>query len=325
MGYEPVLSDEGDVYYNPVSHTHNSCLDEVSNCQMFVLIIGGRYGGTHINSSESITNEEYRIAVNNNIPVFTLVDSAVSSDHHLYQINGKNSEIDRDKVNYPASDNVKIFHFINEVRKNTINNAIHPFRNFSDIEAYLKKQWAGMLFDFILKSRNEKQSELTNKLLTDLSMVSRKTEELLKSVYGKLDQVNAQQVINSVSDTINAEKFVLSVLKMTGMTHLKNTDINRLVNTSMAKGWAQYLVDAADFHITTETEYPDGTQCTVLWPPKLGTGGFGVTLQEYENGNVIELENADYAHSFSFLKALEPQKKKEILERLLPPSESSQL
>ncbi|MDP1845332.1 MAG: DUF4062 domain-containing protein, partial [Candidatus Moranbacteria bacterium] len=26
MGYEPVLSEEGDVFYDPAMHTHDSCL-----------------------------------------------------------------------------------------------------------------------------------------------------------------------------------------------------------------------------------------------------------------------------------------------------------
>lgn len=314
MGYDPVLSDEGDVFYNPLSHTHTSCLDEVSNCQIFVLIIGGRYGGTHIGSTESITNEEYRIAVKNNIPVFTLVDSSVSSDHHLYQMNGKNSEIDRDKVTYPASDNVKIFHFINEVRKNTVNNAIHPFRNFLDIETYLKKQWAGMLFDFLLKAKNEQQSEITNKLLDDLSQASRKTEELLKFVYGKLDDANAEEVISSVSDTVNAEKFVKYVLRMTQGERLDWTNIDRLTSVSMANGWAQYLIDAADFVETVESD--DETEYVVLWPPK--QRGTGRAIKKLLDAEETISDNFDYEESFESLRSLSNDKRRRVLQELLP-------
>jgi hypothetical protein len=252
IGYEPVLSDDGDVFYNPQSHTHDSCLDEVSTCQLFVLIIGGRYGGIHQDSTESITNEEYRTAVSNNIPIFTLVDQSVSSDHHLYQMNGKNDDIDRDKVTYPASDNVKIFHFINEVRKNTINNAIQPFKNFLDIEEYLKKQWAGMLFDFLLKAKNEQQLSLTNNLLSDLSIASKKTQELVKFVYGKLNDVNAQEVIDNVSSKVEAGIFIDKILSMLDGSKLVNTNITRLLKISMDQDWTDYLIQAADFRITEE-------------------------------------------------------------------------
>lgn len=63
LGYEPILSEEGDVFYNPSLHTHEACLSEVSSCQMLVLIIGGRYGGEFKESVKSITNFEYEAAV----------------------------------------------------------------------------------------------------------------------------------------------------------------------------------------------------------------------------------------------------------------------
>ena len=33
FGFDPILSDHGDVFYNPKSHTHEACLHKVSNCQ----------------------------------------------------------------------------------------------------------------------------------------------------------------------------------------------------------------------------------------------------------------------------------------------------
>ena len=44
MGFEPVLSEEGSVFFDPRRHTQDACLAEVPNCQIFVLVIGGRYG-----------------------------------------------------------------------------------------------------------------------------------------------------------------------------------------------------------------------------------------------------------------------------------------
>jgi hypothetical protein len=318
LGYEPVLSDDGDVFYNPSKHTHESCIDEVSNCQMFVLIIGGRYGGKFQGSSESITNEEYRIAFENNIPVFTLVDSSVLADHHLYQSNSKNDEIDRDKVNYPASDNIKIFEFINEVRTHSVNNAINPFSNFLDIETYLRKQWAGMLFDFLLKSKNETQAALTNSLLSDLTLASKKTEELLKFVYKNLDAVNADEVINTISETVNAKKFVDLVLGMTKGVKLDNTNIERLINSSMETSWYQYLVDAADF-FTTEEQDDHGQDHLVLWPPT--EEQTGKSVMKMTNGTVgsghSTVGTKPYEENFLSLKALDAEKKKEVLENLL--------
>jgi hypothetical protein len=83
LGYEPVLSEAGDVYYDPAKHTHDSCISEVSTCQLFVLIIGGRFGGAYKQSEKSITNAEYEQALAYRVPVFTLVEQAVYAEHHV--------------------------------------------------------------------------------------------------------------------------------------------------------------------------------------------------------------------------------------------------
>ena len=45
MGYNPIMSDYEDVLYDPRIHTHTSCVDEVKNCDILILIIGSRFGG----------------------------------------------------------------------------------------------------------------------------------------------------------------------------------------------------------------------------------------------------------------------------------------
>jgi len=46
LGHEPVMSDYNDVVYDPASHTHTSCIDEVAGVDAVVVIIGTRFGGT---------------------------------------------------------------------------------------------------------------------------------------------------------------------------------------------------------------------------------------------------------------------------------------
>lgn len=153
LGYEPVLSEDGNVFFDPAQHTHDSCLTEVPNCQIFVLIIGGRFGGQFNGRQTSITNEEYREAVRRKIPIFALVEQGVYSDHLVYVKNKGNKSIDASKLIYPSIEKnaTNIFDFIDEVRLQVSNNALVPFRNFSDIESYLRQQWAGMMFSFLLR------------------------------------------------------------------------------------------------------------------------------------------------------------------------------
>lgn len=174
IGYEPILSEDGDIYYNPSKHTHDSCITEVSACQIFVLIIGGRYGGQFKDTDKSITNKEYKEAIDLNIPIFTLVENSVYSEHNVYTNNNKTESIvDAKNIKYPSVDNIKIFEFIDEVRKNVINNAIYPFNDFADIEIYLKKQWAGMLHFYIT---SEAESKRTNQLFTSIEKATEKIE-----------------------------------------------------------------------------------------------------------------------------------------------------
>jgi hypothetical protein len=179
LGYEPILSEDGNVFYNPSLHTHDACLTEIPNTQMFVLVIGGRFGGKFKDQDSSITNAEYREAVRLKIPVFALVDSAVYNEHHLYIKNKNNSKVNLTDLLFPAVDSTKIFDFIDEVRGAAVNNALVPFRDFGDIENYLRRQWAAMMFDF-LSSKNEAQR--VEDTLSTLAQMNSRIEMLSKQI-----------------------------------------------------------------------------------------------------------------------------------------------
>jgi hypothetical protein len=249
IGYEPVLSDAGDVFYNPVINTHDSCLKEVATCQIFVLIIGGRFGGKFKDSDKSITNHEYIEAVNNNIPVFALVEGAVFSDHHLFLTNKKADAVFATKIKYPNCDSIKVFDFIDEVRQKAINNALFSFKDFSDIELYLKKQWAGMMFDFLSKRSQEKQSEITNYLLDNLTLASKKTEELVKLLIRNVDDVGAEEKIQDISNKVEAENFARLVLKRFEIKKLLHTALERLCSIDIGQSWIDFLDSLSDFRI----------------------------------------------------------------------------
>lgn len=186
FGFDPILSDHGDVFYHPDLHTHEACVHEVSNCQLFILIIGGRYGGSYtVDKTKSITNAEYEAAINHGIPVFTYIKKDVLSDHHIYSTNSKN-EI-ANKITYPSitkqNDSLSIFNFINQVRRQNKNNSYEGFDNFGQIESHLRKQWAGMFFDFLRTKEIKYQIDATNHLLENLENSNGKLEELIKSLY----------------------------------------------------------------------------------------------------------------------------------------------
>ncbi|MBY0466408.1 MAG: DUF4062 domain-containing protein, partial [Burkholderiales bacterium] len=184
LGYEPVLSDQADVLYDPRSHTHTSCVREIENCDMVVVVIGSRFGGATIpkalelidltrlsdwsraeNFAEdkckiSITQAEVLRAIQTGVPVFAFVDSGVMRDHLTYEKNKAKpiiSEIEFSSIEKRETAPY-IFEFINFLRLRNENNSIFEFSRFEDIETQIKKQWAG-LFQRLLHEQRERAIE----------------------------------------------------------------------------------------------------------------------------------------------------------------------
>lgn len=215
MGFDPVLSEHGDVFYHPDLHTHDACLHEVLNCQLFVLIIGGRFGGTYVNDkSKSITNAEYEAARECNLPIFTYVKRGVLDNHHSYQAN-------RDKpfikdFHFTAIEKqghaLDIFEFIDVVRKAKSNNAFEGFETSSDIEEHLRKQFAGMFFDFLKNREVREQMSAAQTVLSALKTSSEKLEDLVKGLYGADDKESSAKLVEKLDSKYAAIQFIKDVL-----------------------------------------------------------------------------------------------------------------
>src|SRR3954464_5142676 len=98
LGYEPILSEKGDIAYSPDIPLDESCYREAASADMLVLIIGGRYGAEKSESRtesshsfferyDSITKMEYENAISNNVPVWILVDAQVYAKYQNFQRN----------------------------------------------------------------------------------------------------------------------------------------------------------------------------------------------------------------------------------------------
>ncbi len=193
MGFEPVLSERGNVFYNPLMNVQDACLAEVRNCQIFLLIIGGRAGSQYKNTASSITNVEYREAVKNKIPIFALVEQEVLGDYLIFKQNKENKNIDVAKLNYRAIDTIKIFDFMEEVQKNAINNALTPFSSITELQSFLKQQWAAMMYTFLSEQSENKR---VASVLDSLTIMSERIEFLAKQIL---------QIVGTNSDKAMAE------------------------------------------------------------------------------------------------------------------------
>lgn len=217
FGFDPILSEYGDVFYHPDLHTHESCVNEISNCQLFILIIGGRFGGQYISDkTKSITNAEYDAARKQKIPIFTYVKNGVLGSHHVYKQNKDNAFVA--EIQYPGIEKneyaLEIFRFIDEVRRAPSNNSIESFEKFVDIEIHLRKQWAALIFDFLKSREVRQQIDATNHLLNGLSASSNKLEELVKSLYREVSTTSAEDTITSIDINSKTEEFFTEIFEI---------------------------------------------------------------------------------------------------------------
>ena len=104
LGYDSILSEKGDIAYSPDVPLDEFCYREVGTADIFVLIVGGRYGSAASREErkpskkfferyESVTNLEHDEAIKRDIPVFILVEAAVYAEYQTYLRNKDSKEI----------------------------------------------------------------------------------------------------------------------------------------------------------------------------------------------------------------------------------------
>ena len=184
MGYEPVMSEYSDILYDPRSHTHDNCIKEVPGCDMVVLIVGSRFGGTAIPAAFnaldfalleqastksdilasreklSITQLEVLKAVEQSVPVYAFVDERVLHDHLVYERNKDKPGV-IDQIEFPSIQKKEtaryIFEFINYLGHRVTNNSITGFSRLDDIRHHLNSQWSQLFQRLLTESRSKVQ------------------------------------------------------------------------------------------------------------------------------------------------------------------------
>lgn len=181
VGFEPVLFERSSVTYKPDQSLEESCYDEIKNCQLVVLVIGGKVGSESQSSEaetledsivkrKSITFMEYENARNNNIPIFTFVLSDVLSEYRTYLANKENSKFVPAHVDHPA-----VFELISDIYSREKNNSVYKFQEVDDIIDTLRSQWAGLFFEYLQKAKSD-----------DLALDISSKIDRLDALYGKL-------------------------------------------------------------------------------------------------------------------------------------------
>ncbi|AXE34054.1 DUF4062 domain-containing protein [Chromobacterium phragmitis] len=216
LGYDPILSEYSDVLYDPRTHTHTSCIQEVPNADIVVVLIGSRFGGravpealgsididnlvkssfdvTVLSEPEklSITQLEVLKAIDATVPVFAFVDEKVMHDHYVYQ---KNKDI-AEKIKFPSIEKPEsakyIFEFINFLHFRNKGNSVISFSRIEDIESHLLKQW-GALFQKLLREQRDHAHE-ARRMFT----ISEQIEDIKTAIISTIGNAQSRDVARSV-------------------------------------------------------------------------------------------------------------------------------
>ncbi len=145
LAYHPVMSDFGEVGYMHPATAASSCYRSVEQCQIFVLIIGRRYGSV-ADDGISVTHREFKTAQEHGIPTITFVEPQVLTYKEVYDAAPDNLMWD----NFPHMDHPhRTFSLLAEVATSPTYNAIIPFNDVSDAKRKLKLQIADFVGAYI--------------------------------------------------------------------------------------------------------------------------------------------------------------------------------
>ncbi len=204
LGFDSVLSEKGDIAYAPEIPLDESCFREATGADLFVLIIGGRYGApvtkdgvdkAEVESGfydryESITKKEFESAVERDVPCYILIESSVYAEYWTYLQNKKN-----EGVVYAHVESVNIFLLIEEIFGRRRNNPVHTFDRFSDIEHWLREQWAGLFRDQLRRRSEIKQLADLSSQVDHLRAINSTLQRYLEAVVEKVSPSESKELI----------------------------------------------------------------------------------------------------------------------------------
>jgi hypothetical protein len=208
LGFEPILSEKGDIAFSPNAPLDESCYREVTNTDIFVLILGGRYGaqastdtskknGDFFGKYNSITKMEYEQALKADIPIYILIENDVYSEYRTFLKNKQSKNIV-----YAHVDSVNIFHLIEEIMTQRRNNLVFSFSRFSEIQEWLKEQWAGLFRELLKKLSSQQQISSLSAQVAELKEINKTLKNYLEVVVSKMIPHESEKIIKKEGERL---------------------------------------------------------------------------------------------------------------------------
>lgn len=210
LGFEPVLSEKGDIAYTHDRPLDESCYREAENSDIFVLVIGGRYG-SEVSSDkkrtskgfferyDSITRKEFESAANRDIPIYILIDKGVYSEYQTYL---RNKEIKT--ISYAHVDSVNVFLLIEDILSRPRNNPIQTFEKFEEVQNWLREQWAGLFRELLRRQSQQQQLSGLSTQVGELKATNETLKKYLEAVMLGVGRSESSKLIQSEEERLLA-------------------------------------------------------------------------------------------------------------------------
>jgi hypothetical protein len=191
LGYEPVRNEQGNIPYGKEEKLEEYCYKEISNIDILISIIGGRFGSLSTHDNYSISQMEIKTALNLGKQVFIFIDKDVYSEYRTY-LSNKTTKT----VKYHYVDNIKIYEFIEQLEALPKNNPIQGFESSEDIVHFLKEQWAGLFQRFLQEQRRLKEVDLLQGLENTASTLNQLINYLTEERKGAVSTIRDILITN---------------------------------------------------------------------------------------------------------------------------------
>jgi hypothetical protein len=220
LGYTAVRNETGGIVYGKDQKLEEYCYKEISQIDILVGIVGGRFGSEADSGNYSITQIEIKTALDQDKQVYLFIEKNVLAEYETYLINKTNSS-----TNYRFVDDVRVYKFIEELYLLPKNNIIYPFETAQDITQFLKEQWAGLFHDLISQRSKASQYENINLKVNELTVVASTIQTYLENVLQNVSkkQSETHSLIKQENERINRFHFEQTIASIGYINHLESS------------------------------------------------------------------------------------------------------
>lgn len=258
MGYESVRNETGGIPYGKEHKPEDYCYKEISEIDILVGVVGGRFGSEAENKDYSITQTEIKTAIDQNKQVYIFVEKNVLAEYETYLIN-KESET----IKYRFVDDKRVYKFIEEIYALPKNNIVHPFETAQDIISFLKEQWAGVFRDLLSRQTKKGEYDNVSQKVTELTEIAGTITTYLENVLKNVakEKSEATDLISKEKERLENFHVQQSITDLDYVTHLQLN--HRLTYEKIIEGLtnSKTITELRQFYQTL-TKRPDGEPYT---------------------------------------------------------------